>query len=162
MAELIVGVNSYMTLEEVNSLVNGIYVSTDDCKVWWDGLNDSDKGVVVSRATSYINDDDQMGWIGERVDNSQNLSFPRVLNNNDTINFDTNMKMGLIELMMYLNSNKMSETASMISQGIDSFSDGGGMSVKFNANAKDVITSGFNSYSSIMKRYFEKYSMYIW
>ena len=162
MAELIVGVNSYMTLEEVNSLVNGIYVSSDDCKVWWDGLNDSDKGVVVSRATSYINDDDQMGWIGERVDNSQNLSFPRVLNNNDTINFDTNMKMGLIELMMYLNNNKMSETASMISNGISSFSDGGGMSIKFNDNAATVVNSGFNSYSSIMKRYFGKYSMYIW
>lgn len=161
MAELVVGENSYISLDEANSLVENNYISFSDEYKFWSSLSDNDKAVMVLNATNLITDDTFL-WKGVRADSEQNLVFPRKLENDDIIEFSDKMKIGLIELVMRMNATNFNKFGQLIKNGISSFSDGAGMSVKFVDNIVNKI-SGKNSVDRIPVDIFNKYFIeYTW
>lgn len=162
MAIPVVGLNSYITVEEADEIIANEYISSDEKRQWWDGLTDEDKGVLIVKATSILNDDMMFGWVGTRVDPNQSLSFPRKLKISGEVDWNYTMSCGLIELIFTLNKSKIDTNAAMIESGISSFTDGGGLSIKF---SDSVINSSHNiisDYALIIRQYFGNVSQYIW
>lgn len=161
MAELVVGENSYISLDEANSLVENNYTSFSDEYKFWSSLSDNDKTVLVLNGTNLISDDTFL-WKGVRADSEQNLVFPRKLENGDIIGFSDEMKIGLIELVMRMNAMNFNKFGQLLMHGISSFSDGAGMSIKFVDNIVNKI-SGKNSVDRIPVDIFNKYFIeYTW
>lgn len=161
MASVVVGVNSFISLEEANNIIGDNYISTSDTAVWWSGLSDSDKAVCLISATNIINSE-QWFWIGKRVDENQSLVFPRLdVENNKEYNINDTFKLGIIKLMIKNNEASLNDMYKLIKTGITSFSDGGGMSVKF---GDDIVKKSSLKSSSdvipddIFRTYFIEYS----
>ena len=73
---LSVGVDSYVTLEEAEDILGKAYTSTNEVYVKWQGLNDSDKEVMLRTSCRDINN---LKFDGRREKVGQVLEFPRVL-----------------------------------------------------------------------------------
>lgn len=71
-----VGVDSYVTLEEAESLIADNHLSTSDLVVKWNTLSDSDKEVMLRTSCTDINN---LKFDGRREVVGQKLEFPRVL-----------------------------------------------------------------------------------
>lgn len=160
MADLIVGKNSFISLDESNDIMSSNFLSSSDERVWWDGLTDDDKAVVVLKAVNMLNND-KWFWLGQKIDTEQTLVFPRKLKNGDIIDIDFDFKIGLIKLIINQNQSQFNKYDELISKGVASFSDGGGMSLKF---CDSVVNKKVNETSSdmipddIFKSYFIKYT----
>ena len=64
-----VGVNTYVTLEEANSILEAVFDNQE-----WQSLTDEQKKVSLVNATNKIN---LLAVKGEKLDSSQELLFPR-------------------------------------------------------------------------------------
>ena len=64
-----VGVNTYVTLEEAGNIIETIYDNAE-----WQSLTDEQKKVCLVNAANKIN---LLAVKGEKLDSSQELSFPR-------------------------------------------------------------------------------------
>ena len=64
-----VGVNTYVTLEEANSILEAVFDNQE-----WQSLTDEQKKVCLVNATNKIN---LLAVKGEKLDSSQELLFPR-------------------------------------------------------------------------------------
>lgn len=73
---LTVGVDSYVTLDEANLIINNNYLSSSDILIKWGGLSDSDKEVMLRTSCRDINN---LKFDGRRAVVGQKLEFPRVL-----------------------------------------------------------------------------------
>lgn len=121
MAQLVVGVNSFISLEEANNIIGDNYISTSDTAVWWSGLSDTDKAVCLISTTNIINSE-QWFWIGKRVDENQSLVFPRLdVKNNKEYDINDTFKLGIIKLMINNNETSIDEYAKLISAGVTSY-----------------------------------------
>lgn len=136
--ELLVGENSYVSLEEAENIVKKLYISSDKEREYWDKLSDEDKTVLIYRANMKLNNPSML-WLGHKYNRKQKMEFPRVTTYR-YIEFDNRLKEGLIRLAIEGWIAEHSEEQQMISKGITSFSDGGGMSVHFdNSNIVNVL-----------------------
>lgn len=70
-----VGVDSYVTLEEAESLLGDNYSSENEVYLKWNTLNDSDKEVMLRTSCRDINN---LKFDGRRQVVGQKLEFPRV------------------------------------------------------------------------------------
>lgn len=131
-----VGVNSYMSVSDANDIVDSLYMSTDKEKIAWDGLSDNDKAVLIYRYTQKVDSDKNL-FIGIKKDIAQTLSFPRIAESNGRafeIPCPNKIKQAIIiQCVRDLAYNSGTE-AELRKQGIESFSDGGGASIKFNSS----------------------------
>ena len=73
---LIVGIDSYVTLEEAEEIIRGTYTSTSSLREKWDTLSDEDKEVMLRTSCRDINN---LKFDGRRAKTGQVLEFPRVL-----------------------------------------------------------------------------------
>ena len=64
-----VGVNTYVTLEEANGILEAVFDNAE-----WQSLTDEQKKVCLVNAANRIN---LLAVKGEKLDSSQELSFPR-------------------------------------------------------------------------------------
>lgn len=163
MAELIVGQNSFICLDEANEIVNNNYTSFDNEYKFWTELSDDDKRVLLIRGTSLLNSE-RFVWKGQRVKIDQPLTFPRKLRNGRIIEFGSDMKIGLLELIIKKQIAKSNELDILKLSGVTSFSDGGGMSVRFDStsdskNGGDFIGSDIPL--SVFNTYFKMYTMLV-
>lgn len=161
MAELILGENSFVSLDEANEIVNNNYTSFDSEYKFWTELNDSDKQVLLMQGTNLLNSD-RFIWIGQRVKIDQPLVFPRKLRSGRIVEFGLDMKIGLVELVIKRQIAKSSDLDILKLSGVTSFSDGGGMSVKFDStseskNGGDFIGSEIPL--GVFNTYFKRYTM---
>ena len=69
------GVDSYVTLEEANSIAAATSLSSDKAYQKWNSLSDSDKEVLLRNSCRDIN---ALKFDGRRKNLSQKLEFPRV------------------------------------------------------------------------------------
>lgn len=163
MPELVVGVNSFVNLDEANEIVNSHYTSLDNEFKLWNELSDSDKSVLLIRGTRLLNTE-RFLWKGQRVLSDQPLTFPRKLNNGKVVEFDSAMKVGLLELVIKKQIAKANELDVLKLSGVTSFSDGGGMSVKFGGVTE--VKNGENFIGSeipldVFNTYFKVYTMLV-
>lgn len=72
-----VGVDSYVTLEEAEKIINDNYLSSSDILIKWNTLDDSDKEVMLRTSCRDINN---LKFDGRRLKTGQILEFPRIMN----------------------------------------------------------------------------------
>jgi hypothetical protein len=72
---LTVGTNSYVTLAEADAYIESTYRSTDNLRVLWEALEDSDREVLLKQSMQEIEKLVLVGWKYDRY--SQVLQFPR-------------------------------------------------------------------------------------
>lgn len=74
--DLIVGVNSYISLDDANNYVKQLRMSTDKGRKKWEQLSDEDKAVLINKYTIEV---DNLPYFGKRVSTEQSLGFPRII-----------------------------------------------------------------------------------
>lgn len=78
---LVVGTNSYITVDEADQLITENYLSTDPLRVAWEALATGDKEVLLRRAAAQI---DRLPFTGRVADVNQKMAFPRKAVFNDS------------------------------------------------------------------------------
>lgn len=159
--DLIVGVNSYMTLEEANNLVASMFLSSSKERTLWSSLSDDDKAVLIIDKTSEI-DIDQMLYIGKRTGSMQ---WPRIkCCNNEIINCPDSIKRGLLLQLFNDYFVASSEESNLINLGVKSFADGGGARIEFfnkNESISDTYKNSVGISKKIWRSYFSPWSLLI-
>lgn len=139
--ELKVGVNSYITLEEAESIVANNFLDTDSERVYWNNLNNENKSILIARTTQRV-DKDTMLYIGRKSDSFQKMQFPRDIPTSQGListECPDSIKIGIVVLALKDASYNASEEGQMVNKGITSFSDGGGLSVHFDTKNNALI-----------------------
>lgn len=73
---IVVGEDSYVTVEEATSYIQQYYTSKDERRLAWEALTEEDKEVFLRKATRQI---DLLPLQGVKLDTDQKLQFPRLL-----------------------------------------------------------------------------------
>lgn len=76
---LVVGVDSYITLEYANEYVVKHFPSDSAFRTTWAGKSDADKEVLIRTSTQAI---DSLKFNGRKLNYSNRLQFPRILETN--------------------------------------------------------------------------------
>lgn len=71
---LIVNVDTYITLQEMNTYIASYYLSTDPLRIQWEEMSDSDKEVYLRKSFRQLN---ALPFTGRPKDAKQPLPFPR-------------------------------------------------------------------------------------
>lgn len=127
--ELVVGVNSYFSLDEAEDLVKRLFLSTDKIRTMWDSLTTEDKSILINKATLEL-DKDNMGYLGKKVSSDQVMQFPR-LRNNRLWECPYELKLAIIELAFADVETLICKEAELLGKGVKSFADGGGGKIEF-------------------------------
>lgn len=159
--DLIVGVNSYMTLAEANSIVENMYLSNDTQRVYWNKLGNSDKGTLIYRTTKKI-DTFNMNYKGSKATAEQPMQFPRKLNNDASSIFECpeNIKIAIILQMFNDFDSENNDEIKLRDMGVKSFSDGGGASISFSDIPKDKVKIN-NVNKNIFDTYIKPYTIMV-
>ena len=153
--ELVVGENTYITLEEANELIQYLPFN-DSCRKIFESLNDDEKTSVIISST-FMYDTDSMKYIGIKKNKKQNLQFPRIYNDTE-IECPLDVKLGMLVLGLSDISNNDSEEESLRKIGIKSFADGSGAKMEFIENFKTTHVNSIGIDKDIWKKYFSEYS----
>lgn len=156
--KLVVGVNSYMTLEEANEIVADNFMSTDNKRVYWNNLeDDNDKNILIYKATELI-DKDSMLYIGRKAEASQAMQFPRVIGSN-IIECPKDIKEGIVMLALNNAVQSTNSHLQLIESGITSWSDGAGASEHYVTKSELAKNKVGAIDKEIFKEYFQDYTM---
>lgn len=155
---LVLNENSYITLDEANSIMNEL-LSTSDAVILWNSLSESDKESIIINATEQY-DNDEMHYIGEKVSEDQPLQFPRKIGNKE-ISCPYKIKKGILLQGIRSVEINNSEEEKLRENGVVSFSDGSGAKIEFSEGYiskyrttgiyKDIWNNYFRSFSEIGK-----------
>ena len=74
--KLVVGENSYMTVDEANEIVEDNFFEDDTEYVTWKGLSENDKTKVIYNGTKLI---ETLPFIGVQYPGYQNMKWPRLI-----------------------------------------------------------------------------------
>lgn len=121
--ELIIGENSYMTLEEANRIVEDNFMSSDSKRIYWENLKDNDKSILIYRATQKI-DVDGMIYKGRKADISQKMQFPRIISDHTgagLMEFPDICKVGIVMLALKEAEYNNSEEVKLLEKGVTSY-----------------------------------------
>lgn len=116
---LSIGRDSFVTLEEANSIINELYLDDEEEKVIWSKLSDSNKEVLLRRGTIALN---KFNYIGHRDVNSNPLKFPRYINGVNVIPYD--IKKATVIQSLYSQVVKGSEYHRLRKNGVSSMTVG--------------------------------------
>lgn len=159
---LIVGTNSYITIQEADQLIADNFMSTDPIRIFWGNIsNESDKESIILSSTKKF-DRDSMCYKWFKQDIDQPLQFPRVDVKNNVIECPEDIKLGLLLQGVKTNMmNKYAEYQELKAQGVKQFADGSGAKIEFfdTFQVKDVDKSIMNNgmYKLIYDQYFADY-----
>lgn len=164
--ELIVGKNSYITLEEAEQLMSEMYLDTDDQYVYWQGLSENNKKVLIARGTKIV-DNEEIKYKGVKVDKNQDMQFPRDITDDMSLSTDNNIldcpkeiKEAILELIINKTIDSGSEEEKLRRKGVQSYKIKDA-SISFFDSDKNVngnSSNTFNISSDIWNRCFAKYS----
>lgn len=151
--ELIVGQNSYMTVAEADKIVASRFMSISNERKLWNRLSEEDKGILIVTTTEKY-DNDNMKYLGTKVNKEQILQFPRIINSK-LVDCPETIKAGLIMQCIKDLIADSNEEESLKSIGVKSFADGSGARIEFS----DTSTSnGIGIDNKIWKQYFSEWS----
>lgn len=159
---LIVGTNSYITVQEADQLIADNFMSTDPIRVFWGNIsNDSDKESIILNSTKKF-DRDSMCYKWFKQSDDQPLQFPRVDVYKNVIECPEDIKLGLLLQGIKTNMmNKYAEYQQLKSQGVKTFADGSGARIEFfdTFQTKDIDTSMLSNgmYRLVYDQYFIDY-----
>lgn len=153
--ELIVNENSYMTLDEANTLIEQSFMSKDIHRVFWESLSDEDKISLILYNTEII-DSSTMLYKWGKLHANQPMQFPRKDNYGRVIECPKKIKIGL--LMQALRDSVVDNRQEVLlkNMGVETFKDGSGASITFDTSTN--VKNRQNVYNDIWRRYFSEYS----
>ena len=154
--ELIVGTNSYMTLEEADTLVKNNFIKSDAERSYWESLDNEDKTVLILRVTKEVNN--TCLFKGHFVTREQTLAFPRCIERK-VVKCPEDIKTAIILQILKDGVLKQSDEIKLQELGVKSFADGTGASVSFGDN-KELTKIG-SIYTDIYDKYLRKWSICI-
>lgn len=111
---LTVGESSYVTLAEADDYIKESYRSTDNLRVLWEALEDSDREILLQQSLYEI---ERLILVGCKTYRLQKLSFPR----NGAIEVDSNIKYAQIENaigILYADTKRITETQDNIADSL--------------------------------------------
>lgn len=156
--EIIVGTNSYFTLAECENIIANNFMSMDSKRIFWNTLSDNDKQVLIVYTHKKI-DKDAMCYLGVKADKSQNLQFPRIIDD-CLVECPYDIKVGTVLAMLDFATKAVSNEEKLKELGIESYSDGSGASIKFNSAGIGLKTvNGINKEHYI--DYFKPYTILV-
>lgn len=117
--ELAVGKNSYMTLEEADTLLNEELFSDDEELEAWNNLAEEDKTKLIIKGTREV---DHLPFLGIKynIDSVQPLQWPRVLNN-QTVECPREVKLGLLKQTLRSKINKGKKESKLLEMGVKEY-----------------------------------------
>lgn len=117
--ELVVGVNSYMSLDEVEDLIkteaciNNVVLDT------WNNLNEELKNRVIVKNTQKL-DKNSFGYRGRKVNLEQMMQYPRI-DKGRLVECPNLLKRAIVAMMALDLEYSNSEEIAMIRKGIESY-----------------------------------------
>lgn len=148
--ELVKGKNSYMDLEEANSIINDIFFDDEEEAVVWNGLSDDDKTKLIYRATRLV---DNLVFIGTQYYPGEQLKWPRLIQCRYT-ECPGDVKVAILAQGIKDKQDKTREEEKLKELGVKTYSIKGA-SISFGDNNKYKLTNGI--YSSIFDLYLSKW-----
>jgi hypothetical protein len=160
---LVVGENSYCTVEEATQLIHDRFMSNNSIRKFWDDLDNSDKETLLVGSTLKY-DNDVMLYKGIKQSESQSLQFPRINNYGVVEQCPDNIKLGIIIQGCRDSISEGSTEQEMINSGVKSFADGTGARIEFATTASGNGTAA-KTYNGINRdlwiHYFAQYSLMV-
>lgn len=159
---LVVGTNSYITVQEADELIAQNFMSTDPIRVFWGNISeDSDKESLILNSTKKY-DRDSMCYKWFKQDPDQPLQFPRIDIYKQIIECPEDIKLGLLVQGIKTNMmNQYSEYQQLKAQGIRQFADGSGAKIEFfdSFDVRSIDTSVMDTgmYKLVFNQYFKDY-----
>lgn len=135
----------YITVEELNTLMPSIFLSSELLEVKWKEVPDSDKNALISRAEGVI---DCERFMGSYVEPYQEHAFPRIICNRTVSEQQTCIKQAICYIIYDILSYKQNGRAGLIKQGVKSISTGG-VSESYAENVKEIT----DKYKVFLKKY---------
>lgn len=74
---LVLGKDTYITIEQANQYISNYYLSSDPLRIQWEAIEDADKEVLLRKAFVQIN---SLPYTGRPKNSKQSLPFPRACN----------------------------------------------------------------------------------
>lgn len=71
---LVIGENSYITVEEATTIINSYMLPSDPLRVAWTAASNSDKEILLLQSCLQL---ERLPYTGRKKDKTQSLSFPR-------------------------------------------------------------------------------------
>lgn len=157
---LVVGTNAYADVSEYDELIASRFMSTNAIRVFWEGLNNSDKEcLIVGNTLKY--DKEDMCYKGFKEDINQTLQFPRVNVYGATIDCPDDIKLGIVLQGIEDSMSEGTTEAEMIKNGVKSFTDGTGAKIEFMDSSSisgNITRTSTGMYRTIYSTYFKPYT----
>lgn len=119
MSTIVVGSNSYLSLEEANKIINNEYFDTDDEYKIWSSLSEENKEKLLIKGTRVI---DTIPFRGIKVSGRvESLQFPREIHG-EVIDCPYEVKVGLLVQALKTYANNGKQELKLQELGVKSYS----------------------------------------
>lgn len=150
--EFIKGVNTYMDLEEADSIVDDIYFEDDDEYKMWQSLDDKSKQRIILKATRLL---DNLTWLGNAYPGYNTLRWPRLIQF-EIIDCPYDVKAAILKQGLKEKKNSMTDYHKLQESGVKTYSVKNA-SISFTDNTgKNKLSNGV--YGDIYSEYLRKWT----
>ena len=146
-----IGINSYMSLDEANEIMEEELLSNDSDLIAWKALSDTDKEKLVIIGTRLV---DKLPFLGIKYSDEIVLQWPRVMNNKE-IECPRDIKIGLLKQVLRDYCNKDKQETKLQELGVKSYSIKNA-SISFSDVNSNKLSNGV--YKDIYLEYFSKWT----
>ena len=147
-----VGVNTYMTVEEADSIVEDEFDSTDTEYEIWQGLDTAGKQRVIIKGTRLVN---TLIWRGTQYPGYQQMPWPRLIQYR-YVDCPYEVKVGILKQSLKDRVNDVKQETKLQELGVKSYSIKGA-SITFTDNInQNRLSNGI--YDTVYREYFEKWT----
>ena len=146
-----IGINSYMSLDEANEIMEEELLSNDNDLIAWKALSDTDKEKLIIIGTRLVN---KLPFLGIKYNDKIVLQWPRVINNKE-IECPRDIKIGLLKQVLRDYYNKNKQETKLQELGVKSYSIKNA-SISFSDVNSNKLSNGV--YKDIYLEYFSKWT----
>ena len=116
---LTVGVNSYMSLEEANTIIENELLDSDEEYTLWNSLSDENKEKLIVRGTRIV---DVIPFRGVKynISSVKDLQWPRLIDN-ELIECPDDIKLGLLVQVLRDYKNKSKQETNLLELGVTNY-----------------------------------------
>lgn len=145
-----IGKNTYMSVEEADSIIDDIYDETEQEYIGWNALDEKQKQRKILKGTRLIDD---LPFLGVKYPCYSTLKWPRLINLNK-VDCPYDIKAAILKqsLKDMINSNR--EESQLQELGVKSYSIKGA-SISFSDSQNQKLSNGI--YSSIYNEYLTRW-----
>lgn len=117
--ELTVGINSYMDIEEADTLLNDELFSDDEELITWKSLSSEDKTKLIIKGTREV---EQLPFLGYKINTNsrETLQWPRLLGC-EVVECPRDIKLGILRQALRAKINRGSQYNKLMEMGVSNY-----------------------------------------